>query len=42
MGEDDLPLGLEIIGAPYDEVTILSLAIAFQKETDHHRRKPKD
>jgi aspartyl-tRNA(Asn)/glutamyl-tRNA(Gln) amidotransferase subunit A len=41
MGEDDLPLGLELIGAPYDEVTILSVAIAFQRETDHHRAKPK-
>lgn len=41
MGGDDLPLGLELIGAPYDEVTILSLAIAFQRETDHHKRRPR-
>jgi aspartyl-tRNA(Asn)/glutamyl-tRNA(Gln) amidotransferase subunit A len=39
-GEDDLPLGLEIIGPPYDELTILSIAVAFQRETDHHRRRP--
>jgi aspartyl-tRNA(Asn)/glutamyl-tRNA(Gln) amidotransferase subunit A len=40
-GENDLPLGLEIIGAPYDEATILSIAIAFQRATDHHKRRPK-
>jgi aspartyl-tRNA(Asn)/glutamyl-tRNA(Gln) amidotransferase subunit A len=39
LGEEELPLGLEIIGAPYDELTILSIAMAFQRETDHHRRR---
>jgi aspartyl-tRNA(Asn)/glutamyl-tRNA(Gln) amidotransferase subunit A len=38
--EDGLPLGLEIIGAPYEEATILRLAHAFQQETDWHKRVP--
>ncbi|MDW8103992.1 MAG: amidase [Armatimonadota bacterium] len=35
-----LPLGLEIIGAPYEEAKILALAQVFQQETDWHRRRP--
>ncbi|MCS6830811.1 MAG: amidase [Armatimonadota bacterium] len=34
-----LPLGLEIIGAPYEEAKILALAQMFQQETDWHRRR---
>lgn len=37
---DGLPLGLEIIGAPYEEAKILALAQVFQQETDWHRRRP--
>ncbi|MGQ9487897.1 MAG: amidase [Armatimonadota bacterium] len=37
---DGLPLGLEIIGAPYQEAKILALAQIFQQETDWHRRRP--
>ena len=37
-----LPLGLEIIGKPFDEQTILSLAIRFQQETEWHRSYPDD
>ncbi len=40
LGRDDLPLGLEIIAAPYQEATVLALATAFQGETDWHRRQP--
>jgi aspartyl-tRNA(Asn)/glutamyl-tRNA(Gln) amidotransferase subunit A len=35
-----LPLGLEIIGAPYEEAKIIALAQIFQQETDWHRRRP--
>lgn len=38
---DNLPLALEIIGAPYREDVILELAIQFQSQTDWHRRVPK-
>jgi aspartyl-tRNA(Asn)/glutamyl-tRNA(Gln) amidotransferase subunit A len=36
-----LPLGLEMIGAPYEEAKILALAQIFQQETDWHRRRPR-
>ncbi len=39
-GKDNLPLGLEIIGAPFAEQTILAVAMTFQRETDWHRRYP--
>jgi aspartyl-tRNA(Asn)/glutamyl-tRNA(Gln) amidotransferase subunit A len=42
MGPDEngLPLGLELIGPPYQEATLLALAMAFQRETDWHRWRP--
>lgn len=39
-GKTGLPLGLEIIAAPFAEQTILSLAMLFQRETDWHKRRP--
>jgi aspartyl-tRNA(Asn)/glutamyl-tRNA(Gln) amidotransferase subunit A len=35
-----LPIGLQIIGKPFDEQTILRVAYAFEQQTDYHRRKP--
>jgi aspartyl-tRNA(Asn)/glutamyl-tRNA(Gln) amidotransferase subunit A len=35
-----LPIGLQIIGKPFDEETILRMAYAFEQNTDYHRRKP--
>jgi aspartyl-tRNA(Asn)/glutamyl-tRNA(Gln) amidotransferase subunit A len=35
-----LPVGLQIIGKPYDEATILKIADAFQQVTDWHKRRP--
>jgi aspartyl-tRNA(Asn)/glutamyl-tRNA(Gln) amidotransferase subunit A len=35
-----LPIGLQLIGRPFDEETILRVAHAFEQHTDHHRRKP--
>src|SRR5919198_1016614 len=35
-----LPIGLQIIGKPFDEETILQVAYAFEQQTDYHRRKP--
>lgn len=42
MGADGagLPLGLELIGPPGGEATILALAIAYQRATDWHRTRP--
>ncbi len=35
-----LPVGLQIIGKPYDEATILKIADAYQQVTDWHKRWP--
>jgi len=35
-----LPIGLQIIGKPFDEETILRVAHAFEQHTNYHRRKP--
>ena len=35
-----LPIGLQIIGAPGSEGSVLALAHAYQKQTDWHKQKP--
>ncbi len=35
-----LPIGLQIIGAPFAEEKVLALAYAYQQATDWHRRRP--
>ena len=34
------PVGLQIVGRPFDEVTVLRLGHAYQGETDWHERRP--
>ena len=36
-----LPIGLQIVGKPFDEETILKLGHAFESDTDYHLRKPR-
>ena len=36
-----LPIGMQIIGRPFDEATVLRLGHAFEQATDWHRRKPR-
>lgn len=37
---ENLPIGLQIIGRPFDEMTILKVASAYEGETDWHKRRP--
>lgn len=38
--EEGLPLGAQLIGAPYDEETLLEVVEAFQAVTGHHEHRP--
>jgi aspartyl-tRNA(Asn)/glutamyl-tRNA(Gln) amidotransferase subunit A len=38
--QNGLPIGLQIIGKPFDEETILRVAYTYEQNTDHHLRKP--
>jgi aspartyl-tRNA(Asn)/glutamyl-tRNA(Gln) amidotransferase subunit A len=35
-----LPVGMQLLGKPFDEVTLLGLGRAFQRATEWHRRSP--
>mgnify|MGYP001420554816 CR=1 FL=1 len=37
---DGLPIGLQIIGKPFDEGQILRIAYTFEQNTDYHLKKP--
>lgn len=37
---DGLPIGLQIMGKPFDEGTVLKVAHNYQKVTDWHKRRP--
>ena len=37
---EGLPMGLQIIGRPFDEATVLRVADAYQRITDWHTRRP--
>jgi aspartyl-tRNA(Asn)/glutamyl-tRNA(Gln) amidotransferase subunit A len=37
---EGLPVGLQIIGKPFDETTVLRAAHAYESQTDHHTRRP--
>jgi Asp-tRNA(Asn)/Glu-tRNA(Gln) amidotransferase A subunit family amidase len=37
---DGLPIGLQLVGRPFDEATVLRVADAYQRATDWHTRLP--
>jgi aspartyl-tRNA(Asn)/glutamyl-tRNA(Gln) amidotransferase subunit A len=37
---EGLPIGLQLIGRPFEEGTIFRAAYTFERRTDHHTRKP--
>jgi aspartyl-tRNA(Asn)/glutamyl-tRNA(Gln) amidotransferase subunit A len=38
--DDGLPIGMQLVGRPFDEATVLRVADAFQRLTDFHARRP--
>ena len=39
-GRNGLPLGLQIVGRPFGETTILKIGHAYERATEWHRRRP--
>ena len=37
---EGLPIGMQFVGRPFDEATVLRVADAYQRLTDWHRRRP--
>ncbi len=37
MGENDLPVGLQLMASPFNEETLIKAAHAFERATDHHK-----
>ena len=40
LSKENLPIGLQILGAPFGEPTILKLAYHYQETTDWHKKHP--
>jgi aspartyl-tRNA(Asn)/glutamyl-tRNA(Gln) amidotransferase subunit A len=40
-GQHGMPIGLQLIGRPFNDETVAALGIAFQGATDHHSKVPK-
>lgn len=39
---DNLPVGLQIIGKPFDEFTVLRVAYAYESNTEWHTKRPQE
>jgi aspartyl-tRNA(Asn)/glutamyl-tRNA(Gln) amidotransferase subunit A len=39
--KDELPIGMQLIGKPFDEETVLRTAYGFEQATQWHKRKPR-
>lgn len=40
LSRDGLPIGLQIVGRPFDDATVLRVGHAYQQLTDWHKRQP--
>jgi len=40
LSQEGLPIGMQLVGRPFDEATILRVAHQYQQRTDWHRRFP--
>jgi aspartyl-tRNA(Asn)/glutamyl-tRNA(Gln) amidotransferase subunit A len=41
-GTDGLPVGLQLVGPPFSEPLLVALVSAYQRETDHHLKRPEN
>ena len=41
-GTDGLPVGLQLVGPPWSEPLLVAIVAAYQRETAHHLKRPKD
>jgi aspartyl-tRNA(Asn)/glutamyl-tRNA(Gln) amidotransferase subunit A len=41
-GTDGLPVGLQLVGPPWSEPLLVAIVAAYQRETTHHLKRPKD
>ncbi len=39
-GQHGMPIGLQLVGRPFNDETVAALGIAFQRATDHHKKVP--
>ncbi len=39
--KDQLPIGMQLLGQPFDEATLFKIASAHEGQTDYHKRLPK-
>ncbi|WZL74053.1 Asp-tRNA(Asn)/Glu-tRNA(Gln) amidotransferase subunit GatA [Clostridiaceae bacterium 35-E11] len=39
--QEGLPIGMQIIGKPFNEGTLLRIAYTYEKSTDYHKKRPK-
>jgi len=37
---DNLPIAVQLVGRPFDELTLIALGREFQKQTDWHKKRP--